>query len=501
MPDVLYIHPAKHGVDSTYRGLGTPYFFMPVGVIPLANLLRQEGLTVKGINYPAELRRDRGFSLTSWIKAQQGVRLVMIDLHWYEHAYGAISIARACRQALPGARILLGGITASLYAAEILNSFPEVDFVIRGDAEKPLQALAAGLFSTPVHGTSQHQEPDLSSIPNLSYRSNGLVVENELTYCATSADLDELDFVDLEFLEHADWYGALQFEATNLTRSIANPRGHWLSIGRGCHFDCSFCGGGQESHRIFAGRKSITLRSVEKVVQDIQRLAEKGFDQVSLALDPAILGPDYWKPLFAQLRSRGVRIGINNEHFQLPSPEFIKDFVRTADLSRSELALSLLSGSEKVRQTNGKFYSNQKLNRTLSLLKQNQVPLFVYFSLNLPGEDEKAFRRTLDVAERIGRYYPPHLLKIINMMHTLDPCSPMSRDPGRFSIQIDMQSFQDYYDYCRTTLAAQSGVTPGEARGFTLKGKQGRSLESMVRQWDEFCTGQDFICIPVPQTW
>jgi hypothetical protein len=64
-----------------------------------------------------------------------------------------------------------------------------------------------------------------------------------------------------------------------------------------------------------------------------------------------------------------------------------------------------------------------------------------------------------------------------------------------------MESFQDYYDYCRTTLAAQSGVTPGEARGFTLKGKQSRSLERMVRQWDEFCKGQEFICIPVPQTW
>ena len=495
MPDVLYIHPAKHGADATYHGLGTPYFFMPVGVIALANLLRQQGLAVRGINYPAELRRDRRFRLGSWIRAQKGVRLVMIDLHWYEHAYGAISVARACRQALPGARILLGGITASLYAAEILRSFPEVDFIIRGDAEQPLQALTAELLPAPA------PEPDLSSIPNLSYRLNGQVMENELSYCATSADLDALNFVDLDFLEHADWYGALQFEPTSLTRSMANPRGHWLSSGRGCLFDCSFCGGGRESHRIFAGREKITLRSVERVVEDIQRLAEKGIDQVSLTLDPAILGPEYWKPLFARLRSQGVRVGINNEHFQLPSPEFVKDFAQTVDISRSELALSLLSGSKKVRQLNGKFYSNERLNRILSLLKEHQVPLFIYFSLNLPGEDEKAFRRTLDVAQRIARTYPPHLLKMINMMHTLDPCSPMSRKPGRFSIQVEMKSFADYYNYCRTTVAARREAAPGEARGFTLKGKPGRSLELMVRQWNEFCVGQEFICIPVPETW
>jgi len=492
MPDVLYIHPAKHGVDSSYRGLGTPYFFMPVGVIGLANLLQQEGLTVRGINYPAELRRDRNFNLRPWIKAQQGVRLVMVDLHWYEHAYGAISIARACRQALPDARVLLGGITASLYATEILRSFPEVDFIIRGDAEEPLLALVTGL---------SRQGPELPSIPNLSYRSNGQVVENDFSYCATSADLDELNFVDLDFLEHADWYGALQFEPTSLTDSKANPRGHWLCLGRGCLFDCSFCGGGRESHRTFSGRRTITPRSIEKVAADIQRLEEKGIDQVSLALDPAILGPEYWKPLFAQLRSHRVHIGIYNEHFQLPSREFVEDFVHTADLSRSELALSLLSGSEKVRRLNGKFYSNQQLNRILSLLKENQVPLFVYFSLNLPGEDERAFRRTLDVARRIGRYYPSHLVKMINMMHTIDPCSPMSREPGRFSIQIEMQSFMDYYNYCRTTPAARPEVALGKGRGFTLSGGRGRSLELMARQWDEFCAGQEFTCIPVPQTW
>jgi radical SAM superfamily enzyme YgiQ (UPF0313 family) len=504
MPDVLYVHPAKHGVDSSYRGLGTPYFFMPMGVVGLANLLRREGLSVKGINYPAELRRDRGFKLLPWLKAQQGVRLVMVDLHWYEHAYGAISVARACRQALPGARVLLGGITASLYAAEILRAFPEVDFVIRGDAEKPLLALASALFPTPDGGEGERPDPGLSSIPNLSYRSNGQVVENDRSYHATPAELDELDFVDLDFLEHADWYGTLQFEATNLTLSMDNPRGHWLCLGRGCIFDCSFCGGGQKSHQIFAGRDTITLRSVDQVVEDIARLAGRGVDQVSLGLDPAILGPKYWKPLFAQLRRRGVRIGINNEHFQLPTQEFVRDFVQTADISRSELAFSPLSGSEKARQLNGKFYSNQQLNRILSLLKEYQVPLFIYFSLNLPGEDEKAFRRTLDVARRIGRYYPPHLLKIINMMHTLDPCSPMSREPDRFAIQVEMHSFKDYYDYCRTTLAARPGATPGEARGFTMKGRRGgqdRSLERMVRQWNEFCTGQPFTCIPVPQTW
>ena len=490
MPDVLYIHPAKHEVDAGFQDLGY-YFFIPVGVLGLVNLLSQEGLSVRGINYPAELIQNRAFRLRPWLAAQKGVKLILVDLHWYMHSYGALSVARACKQVLPGARVVLGGITASLFAAEILRSFPEVDFVIRGDAEEPLLGLARQLCS----GASV----PFSSIPNLTYRAEGEVVENELAYTATSDDLDKLNFVALDFLEHANWYGRLQFEPTTLTQSMSNPRGHWLCIGRGCRYDCSFCGGGRQSHKLFAGRNGLVLRSAEKVVQDIQHLARKGIDQVSLNLDPAILPPEYWRAIFAQMRRLGVRIGINNELFQLPSQEFVEGFCRTADVERSELALSLLTGSEKVRRLNGKHYTNQKLFEIVDVMKENQVPLYIYFSFNLPGEDEKAFRQTLRVAQRIRGSYPPHLLKMINMAHTLDPCSPMSRKPRHYTIDIGLRSFEDYYQYCKQTLAIQAGEGPWKVRGFAYR--KDRSLPKMVRQWNDFCAEQPSSCFRVPEGW
>ena len=490
MADVLYVHPAKHDVDIGFEDLGF-FFFMPVGILGLLNLLREEGLVVKGINYPAELLLNRAFRLRPWLAAHGTARLVLVDLHWYAHAYGAISVARACKQVLPEASVVLGGITASLYASEILHSFPEVDYVIRGDAEEPLKQLSRYVFS----GTGG----SLSSIPNLTYRVGGEVVESELEYCATVDDLDALDFVNLSFLEHADWYGRLQLEPTTLTRSLLNPRGHWLCIGRGCRYDCSFCGGGHRSHQIFAGRNGFVLRSPECVAQDILRLAQKRIDQVSLNLDPAIFPQGHWRALFSEMRQLGARIGINDELFQLPSLEFLEDFSQTADVSRSEMALSLLSGSESVRRLNGKQYNNESLFETVRAMKDHGIPLYVYFSLNLPGEDQKAFRQTMRVAETIRRMYPPELLKMINMAHTLDPCSPMSQTPGRYNISIELRSFEDYYEYCSQTLAIKAGEGPWEARGFTYAKK--RSLSEMVRQWNAFCAEEPSSCFPVPQSW
>ena len=280
---------------------------------------------------------------------------------------------------------------------------------------------------------------------------------------------------------------------------MPEPRGHWLCIGRGCRYDCSFCGGGRQSHKLFAGRTGLVLRSAEKAAEDIQRLAKKGIDQVSLNLDPAILSPEYWRALFATMRRLGVQIGINNEHFQLPSREFVEDFCETADIGRSELALSLLTGSEKVRRLNGKQYSNQKLFEILEVMKEKRVPLYVYFSFNLPGEAGKAFRQTLRVARRIRSVYPPDLLKMINMAHTLDPCSPMSREPRRYAIDIGLRNFKDYYKYCEQTLAIQAGEGPWKVRGFDYH--KDRSLQKMVRQWNEFCAEHPSSCFRVPESW
>jgi hypothetical protein len=199
------------------------------------------------------------------------------------------------------------------------------------------------------------------------------------------------------------------------------------------------------------------------------------------------------------MRKLGVRIGINNELFQLPSQEFVEDFVNTVDIRRSELALSLLTGSEKVRRLNGKYYSNKKLFEIVDVMKENQVPLYIYFSFNLPGEDERAFRKTMQVALRIRSIYPPHLLKMINMAHTLDPCSPMSRKPRRFTIGIGLRSFMDYHKYCEQTLAIQAGEGPWKARGFAYR--KNRSLHKMVQGWNDFCAEQPNSCFRVPESW
>jgi hypothetical protein len=197
----------------------------------------------------------------------------------------------------------------------------------------------------------------------------------------------------------------------------------------------------------------------------------------------------------------GTRIGLYNEFFQQPSDDFIDAFAAAADLQHTEVAISPLSGDEAVRKQNGKNYTNVRLLRMLETLKRHEIPIFIYFSLNLPGETPQTFRRTLQLAEEIGRIYPPQLLRMLNPCHTLDPLSPMSRQPRKYRMEVHYKNFMDYYAYCKGTGWQPRHVIRGQHRGFEMAGRPAQTVEQMAQIWDLFARQQRYKCFPVPRGW
>lgn len=493
--DILYVHPAKQEVDARYDKYVScsPYPYIPVGVVGLVNLLIANGWDVQGINLPLELTMQPSFDFVAWLRAQAPPRLVMVDLHWYEHSFGALDVARAVKRVWSHVPVVIGGLTTTHFAEEILTHFAEVDFAIRGDAEEPLRQLAAYIG---------RQEGTPATIPNLVYRDEGRLCINARTYGARPEELDRLDFVTMDWLLHQESYAAtMYYGAGRIALHDPRLRGHWLTIGRGCVFNCIYCGGGKHSHEGLAGRNGYVMRSPALVAGDVMRLAEKGTKQVALSLDPATFGPEWWQPFFRLVREGSVRIGLYNEFFQLPSGEFIRALGETFDLEHTEVAISPLSGDEEVRRRNGKFYTNERFLRMLATLRDLRVPIFIYFSLNLPGETFKTFKSTLQLAYEVGKVYPHELLRMLNPCHTLDPVSPMSMRPDAYGMEVHYTSFMDYYNYCKGTGWQPRQVIRGQHRGFELKGRPAQVVEQMAQTWDIFARQQRFRCFPVPRGW
>ena len=494
--DILYIHPAKQEVEARYDKYraGSPYPFIPVGVIGLVNLLREQGWAVEGLNLPVELNLQPTFDLKMWLALRSPAKLVMIDLHWYEHSFGAMETAKAVKMVWPQTPVVIGGLTATHFAFEIIKDFPDVDYIICGDAERPLQRL--------VEHVCGDDPTSSADIPNLVYRDQDEPRLNIVTYTATTTDLDPIDYVTTDWLHHWESYAALQYSGAGLI-VLQEPtrKGHWLTIGRGCTFNCAYCGGGKKSHADLAGRDGYVTRSPERVVDDVARLQARGIQQVALSLDLATFGPGWWQSFFKLMRERQLKIGLYNEFFQLPSKKFLEAFADAADLTHTEVAISPLSGDVKVRRRNGKFYTNERFLDMLRTLRRFEIPIFIYFSLNLPGETPKTFKSTLRMAAQISQTYPPELLRMLNPCHTLDPVSPMQHKPNAFDLEVHYKTFQDYYTYCKGTGWEPRYVTRGQHRGFDMAGRPAEVVEQMAQQWDAFAAQQPGRCYPVPRGW
>ena len=500
---VLYIHPAKQGPDfRADTNLGRSYGLFPVGLPALVNLLRANGITVRGLVHPMEMSLNPAFQLEAWLNDHRQARVILIDMHWYEHCYGAVETARFCKRVLPHVKIIMGGLSASGFAGEILENFPAVDYIIRGDAEHPLLALVKLLLRP-----GALDQAALAEISNLSYRQDGQLVETPLSYCAAPEDLDQLNFVDIDFIEHAREYYVHEYIVTNLAQArealqTSPYTGRWLTTARGCKHGCSYCGGSRLSHKKLAGRNGLVVRSPERIVDDLERLSDLGVIQASMAYDIADMGEPYWSALFAELRRRKVNIGIYNEFFQMPEREFVDAFAAHTDPQHSCLALSPLSGNERVRHLNGKQYNNQAFFDLLEVLSHHRIYLFVYFSINLPGETRETFEETLDFAHAIYDFYPHSLLKMLNTVHTLDPLSPMNIYAGKFGIRANLSTFMDYYAYCRDTGTQDPAARGGLRRGFDMPGREETGmLDWMVREWDRARLGREVSWWPVPPGW
>jgi hypothetical protein len=133
----------------------------------------------------------------------------------------AVEICRTLRAARPAVPIVWGGYFPTQHRHTVLAS-TFVDFVIRSQGERPLQALLAALRSG--------GDPDaLSGVPSLSWKTpSGEIVDNPAAPMTPLDDLPDLPYARIEMENY--------IQRTYLGRRTV---AHNSSFG--CPFACSFC--------------------------------------------------------------------------------------------------------------------------------------------------------------------------------------------------------------------------------------------------------------------
>lgn len=152
-------------------------------------------------------------------------------------------VCKKIKEKLPDTLICFGGYWPTLCAENLMQKYPMVDFIIKGEGEVVFKNLLTVL----------ENEGDLGDVKGLVYRKNYEICENEREKLIE--DLDSLPFAERDLLRN------------NMLKYA------YISTSRGCKANCSFCW-----HNQFWGttpKNQWRGRSTDNVVKEIKHIVDE----------------------------------------------------------------------------------------------------------------------------------------------------------------------------------------------------------------------------------
>ena len=440
-PDLLLLHAPSvydfrerailYGPVSDMVPSSTVFEMFPLGFLTIASYLHDHGLDVRIVNLALRMMQSRSFDVPAFL-ARQRPRAVGIDLHWLPHAHGALEVARIVKEVHPGVPVIFGGLSSSYFHEELIT-YPQVDFVLRGDStEPPLHELLVAL----------RDGRPLDRIPNLTWKDGDGVRVNPHTYLPAS-----LDYVDIRpdrviemMLRHRDFEGPLPFRGW-----WRNPIAAVFTV-KGCAYECVTCGSSHTTCTHLTKRQRPVFRSPASLVANVEAFARLTRGPIALIGDLRMAGPAHATEVLERLRAAGVRNEIMFELFSAPPPEYLREIDRC--VPRWSIEFSPESHDQAVRnaQEGEADYSTGQMEAMIAEALRLRCERFdVFFMIGLPGQTLDSVRGTVDYCEHLFRLGDARLSCYISPMGPfLDPGSRGFEQPERFGYRLFARTLEEH---------------------------------------------------------
>jgi hypothetical protein len=371
-----------------------------MGTFGLCDYLSKKGIPVKLLNLALYNRKETNALLSHYMNLFQPTH-VGIVFHWQETTEGVMDVGEYIKLNFDRVNVICGGFTAGYFGESLLNKWGFVDYIIKGDPERPLELLLKGV------------KP--SKIPNVIYRGKNGISSNKVSYHIDQETLSEISFSEMTHLYDYNLY----------IKAVEEKLGFPIFIGRGCRFNCRYCGGSTLSYRLHSGRKEPVVRSIKSVIKDLKRI--KDFTRnIYMCYENDRF---YIKNLFKEIKKEKSLVKtfqLNYGAWQLFDKEFLELYRDSFILDSKEKPVFELSpevfndkGRQKVKH-NTVPYSIKDLIENQNLVNEyvgDSVNTSIFFSRY--HEVSKTYSDMR--AEIIGIFRLKHIV-LYNNMHNVHVC-------------------------------------------------------------------------------
>jgi len=428
-------------------------FFMPMGVFALADALTKSGYNTEIVHLDLEANKNK--TLEEILDIER-IDALGFDCHWANQSFVVLSTAKLLKKLNPNAFIFLGGYTASLFAEEILANHPQIDAVIRGDGEVPIVELC-NILKTYKNKGMQTYRDHFSAVQNLTWRKeNNEIILNDISYIGTQEKMESLDFAAFELLRNYDYYRTASLFYSHFTPINSTPM-FLLEVGRGCQYYCTFCGGNCVAQKKISNRTQTIFRSVDSVIESILKAFSFGYRTFYSCMESEESNQWYIE-LFQKIRKENLLINYGYGCWRIP-PNNLVDEISTA-CQQVVFEISPETSNEELRSKNKDpriCYTNKQLEDCLDFISmKNNIKVQLFFGYYVAGDTEEMIMNTIDYILRlIIKYYG--IVEIEYANFSTDPGSLIFFNPGKYNMDINVRTFNDYIEHIRENYVEKEG--------------------------------------------
>lgn len=353
----------------------SPYFFyIPMGSFGLCDFLGQRGISARIFSpslYPARQASDRLHQVLDTFQPTH----VGFVLHWQETAHGLLTALADVKAWDPEVVTLCGGFTASYFGEDLLRTVDDLDYVVVGDPEEPIRQLL--------------EKVNPSTIANLIRRDGDMIIRSATTWLADGPLLASFSFAKLEYLIDAECY----------VEKIEAKLGFPVFLGRGCVFDCRYCGGSRHAFKRHSQRSHPVTRTVAAVLADLHRLKDwTAVLYICYENDPVWI-KKLFQAIAADPRLRG-HFTLHYGAWHLPDQGFLDLYRQAFTCSRPtplfEFSPEVCADIDRLWIKGKATYSLAELEQSITAIGQSlgsQVRIEVFFSRYHPKTTIESLRR------------------------------------------------------------------------------------------------------------
>ncbi len=315
-------------------------------------------------------------------------------------------LVRNLRKLCPNVTIILGGPEVTYKAIRLMEEYPEIDFIIKGEGEKSsselLQYLCRDMdMRTAKHGSRISKEvfsgeqpgaTDCSEIPGLCYRNGGKIAEND---DSSPMDMDELPFV-----------------YPNLGREFTENRIIYYESSRGCPFRCSYC--------LSSIGSDLKFRGLDKVKREMQYFLDNEVKQVKFVDRTFNAKKSHSLEILKYIKEHDN--GVTNFHFEMEGDILSEEEIALLTSMRAgqvQLEIGVQTTNERTLREIRRFADTNKLEDNMRKLRTSgNMHLHLDLIAGLPFEDFSSFQASFN---RVYAMKPDELqlgfLKVLDGSH------------------------------------------------------------------------------------